>query len=56
MVKNEIVADTKLSYVKMLCLTVRVITSISYNIYHLKKLKLCLINSDFKVRLLKVTY
>ena len=36
--------------------TVRGITCISYNIYHLKKLKLCLFNNDFKVNLSKVTY
>ena len=37
-------------------LSVRGITCISYNIYHLKKLKLCLFNNDFKVRPSKVTY
>ena len=37
-------------------LSVRGITYISYNIYHLKKLKLCLFNNDFKVRPSKVTY
>ena len=37
-------------------MSVRGITYISYNIYHLKKLKLCLFNNDFKVRLSKVTY
>ena len=36
--------------------TVRGITCISYNIYHLKKLKLCLFNNDLKVRLSKVIY
>ena len=36
--------------------SVRGITCISYNIYHLKKLKLCLFNNDLKVRLSKVTY
>ena len=36
--------------------TVRGITCKSYNIYHLKKLKLCLFNNEFKVRLSKVTY
>ena len=35
---------------------VRGITYKSYNIYHLKKLKLCLFNNEFKVRLSKVTY
>ena len=37
-------------------LAVRGITCISCNIYHLKKLKLCLFNHNFKVRLSKVTY
>ena len=36
--------------------TVRGITCISYNIYHLKKLKMCLFINDFKVRRSKVTY
>ena len=36
--------------------TVRGITCISYNIYHSKKLILCLFNNDFKVRRSKVTY
>ena len=40
----------------MFLLSVRGITCISYNIYHSKKLKLCLFNNDFKVRLPKVTY
>ena len=39
-----------------LLLAVRGITCISYNIYHSKKLKLCLLNNDFKVRPSKVTY
>ena len=40
----------------MSILTVRGITCKSYIIYHLKKLKLCLFNNEFKVRLSKVTY
>ena len=36
--------------------SVRGITCKSYNLYHLKKLKLCLLNNEFKVRLSKVTY
>ena len=35
---------------------VRGISCIRYNIYHLKKLKLCLFNNYFKVRLSKATY
>ena len=36
--------------------TVRGITCKSDNIYHLKKLKLCLFNNEFKVRLSKEFY
>ena len=42
--------------VDLFVLPVRGITCISYNIYHLKKLTLCLFNNDFKVRPSKVTY
>ena len=37
-------------------LPVRGITCTSYNLYHLKKLKLCHFNNNFKVRPSKVTY
>ena len=46
----------KFNEIFVLLFTVRGITCKSYNIYHLKKLKLCLFNNEFKVRLSKVTY
>ena len=36
--------------------TVRGITCMSYNLYYLNKITLCLFNNDLKMRLSKVTY
>ena len=51
-----LISVSTLSAILSACLTVRGITCKSYNIYHLKKLKLCFFNNEFKVRPSKVTY